>query len=104
MTWIEASNKAQMLWTKWVSDKPASGILTHGLNAPFVAYDLDRIHASMLQEARWHRTGKSSATPALISEVRGELILLGKVRKALAERNGLARGKGINYIIPTKID
>jgi hypothetical protein len=83
MTWIEANNKAQMLWTKWVSDKPASSILTHGPNASFVAYDLQRIHASILQEFNWHRAGKSKATPALISETRGDLITWGKVHKAL---------------------
>ena len=85
MTRNEADIKAQMLWEKWVSDKPAVSILTHGPNAEHVSFDLDRIHASMLREARWHRTGKSNATSSLISEVRGELILLGKVRKALAQ-------------------
>ena len=83
MTWNEANTAAQRLWTKWVSDKPHVSILTHGPNAEHVSYDLDRIHDSMLREARFHRTGKSTATPGLISEVRGELILIGKVRKAL---------------------
>jgi hypothetical protein len=85
MTWNEAHAHAQRLWTKWVSSNPAVSILTHGPYAEYVAYDLDRIHASMLSEARWHRTGKSNATPGLIREVKGELILLGKVRKALAK-------------------
>jgi hypothetical protein len=83
MTRNEANTKAQMLWTKWVSDKPAVSILTHGPNAEHVSFDLDRIHASMLQESRFHRTGRSNATAELISEVKGELILLGKIRKAL---------------------
>lgn len=84
MTWQEANTHAYRLWAKWVSDKPHSSILTHGPYAPYIAYDLDRIHASMLQEARWHRTGNSKATESLIREVKGEMILLGKVRKALA--------------------
>lgn len=83
MTWNEANTKARILWTKWVSDKPASSILTDGPNAPPVAYDLERIHDSMLREARFHRTGKSKVSAGLISEVKGELILLGKIRKAL---------------------
>ena len=79
----EANTAAQKLWTKWVSDKPAVSILTHGPFAEHVSFDLDRIHASMLQESRFHRTGKSKASAGLISEVKGELILLGKIRKAL---------------------
>jgi hypothetical protein len=68
--WAEAHSRAMFLYEKWVSfDKKL---------------DLDRIHASMLQEARWHRTGKSGASAGLISETKGELILLGKIRKVLA--------------------
>lgn len=79
MTWNIANSHAYRLWLKWVSDRPHYS----GLNGSTISYDLDRIRASMLQEARWHRTGKSNATPGLIREVKGELILLGKVRKAL---------------------
>jgi hypothetical protein len=89
MTWTEANTKAYELWARWVSNRPAVGIngyirqtMDHN---EYQAYDLDRIHASMLQEARWHATGRSAASPALISEVKGELITLGKVRKALQD-------------------
>jgi hypothetical protein len=75
MTWQEAVAIAYRLQAKWVGK----------VEPPDVGYNLDRIHASMLQEARWHRTGKSSASAALISETKGDLILLGKVRKALAK-------------------
>jgi hypothetical protein len=83
MTWNEANTAAQNLWLKWVSANPAQSILTHGPDTQHVSYDLDRIHASMLQEFRWHCTGRSSASAGLISETKGELILLGKIRKAL---------------------
>ena len=91
MTWTEANSHARRLWQKWVSGRPAYGL--HGYlgetDSPleYRFYDVAKIHECMLQEARWHRTGKSGATPALISEVKGELILLGKVRKALDATN-----------------
>ena len=47
-------------------------------------FDLERIHASMLQEHRWNRERPARCTPACARETMGELILLGKVRKALA--------------------
>lgn len=83
MTWNEAHTTANRLWTKWVSDKPHVSILTHGPDAVCAAYDLNRIHASMLHEHRFHRSGKSTATAGLMREVRGELVLLGKLRKIL---------------------
>jgi len=47
-------------------------------------FDLDRIHASMLQESRWNTFMPSRCTPESARETRGKLVLLGKVRKALA--------------------
>jgi hypothetical protein len=44
-------------------------------------YDLARVHKSMLQEYRYQRT--LSGRVALAREIHGELVLLGKVRKAL---------------------
>jgi hypothetical protein len=55
--------------------------------ADYQFYDLDVIHRSMLQEYRWIRTGRAKVSPALITEVRGELIMLGKIRKALAHQS-----------------
>lgn len=84
-----AMTEAMNLWTKWVSAKPYAGfdgyVIRTSIPEEYEFYNLDLIHASMLKEARWHATGNSSASPALISEVKGELILLGKVRKALAQ-------------------
>ena len=45
-------------------------------------YDLDRIHASMLHEYRYQRT--RADRKGVTSEIRGELVMLGKIRKALA--------------------
>ena len=86
----EAIQHAYRLWKKWVSFRPAygrNGYLGYA-DSPegYRAFDLDKIHECMLHEARWHRTGKSNATPGLIKEVKGELILLGKVRAALHPR------------------
>ncbi len=50
---------------------------------PGESYNLERIHTSMLQEARWNRQRPTRCTPACARETRGHLILLGKVRKAL---------------------
>ena len=84
MDWTSANTEASRLWKKWVSDKPAKGIHNgYTEQEHYQAYDLERIHSCMLQERRYHATGKSNATPAIISEVKGELILLGKIRKAL---------------------
>ena len=47
-------------------------------------YDLGRVHRSMLQEHRWNRERPARCTPACARETKGALILLGKVRKALA--------------------
>ncbi len=88
MTHNQASTRAAELWRKWVSARPAvgfNGYLQESREmADYRFYDLPTIHRSMLQEFRYIRTGKSRATPALITEVRGELIILGKIRKALA--------------------
>ncbi len=51
--------------------------------APFETYDLARVHASMLQEHRWNLKNPARCTPACARETRGQLVLLGKVRKAL---------------------
>jgi len=89
MDWNTANTEATKLWYKWVSSRPAVGIdgyLQQSRDmADYKLYDLDRIHSSMLQEYRYIRQGTSRATPGLISEVKGELILLGKIRKALAK-------------------
>lgn len=74
MTVHEAINHAYRLQAEWV-----------GLH-PGVCYDLNRIHASMLQEHRWNQERPARCTPACARETQGKLILLGKVRKALAER------------------
>lgn len=73
MTFRDAIQHGYRLQEKWVGK-------TH---EPGVGFELDRIHASMLRESRWHRTGKSSATIGLIKEVKGELVLLGKIRNTL---------------------
>ena len=79
---------AHKLWVKWVSARPAIGrdgyLRSSDDMAEYRFYDIPTIHDSMLREYRWIRTGKAKVTPGLVREVRGELILLGKVRRALA--------------------
>lgn len=85
MTSNEAITHAYRLWKKWVSARPAVGVngyLIHS-HETYKAFDLDYIHNCMLREYRWIRSGK--VTPGLIREVKGELVLLGKIRKALTE-------------------
>ena len=47
-------------------------------------FDLDRIHRSMLQEYRFLRTRLDRK--AVAKETKGQLVLLGKIRKALGNR------------------
>ena len=88
MKWNEANTKAYELWATWISSRPAvgfDGYISQSTNPDdYQPYDLDVIHDSILRESRWHATGQSKASPALISEVKGQLILLGKIRKALS--------------------
>lgn len=72
MTVSQAIEHAYRLQAKWVGVHPG------------VCYDLNRIHASMLQEHRWNQERPARCTPECAKETKGELILLGKVRKALA--------------------
>ena len=67
MTWQTALKHARYLYTMWVS--------AHG------EIDLDRIHASMLQDYQYRR-GKPEFA-AVCRDIRGQFVLLGKVRKAL---------------------
>jgi hypothetical protein len=70
MTHGQAISKSYELYEEWVSfDKQV---------------DLNRVHASMLQEYRWTLKNPGRMTAACFSELKGKLILLGKVRKALA--------------------
>lgn len=74
MTVSQAIKHAYRLQAEWVG-KADSG----------TCYDLNRIHASMLQEHRWNQERPARCTPECAKETKGDLILLGKVRKALAE-------------------
>jgi hypothetical protein len=73
MTANTAINHAYRLQSEWVG-KPLPGS----------CYNLDRVHASILQEHRWNRRVPGRVTAANARETHGALILLGKVRKALA--------------------
>jgi hypothetical protein len=75
-----AINHAYRLQSEWVG-KPLPG----------TCYNLDRVHASMLQESRWNRVLPGRVTAANARETRGALILLGKVRKALREDSPSSR-------------
>lgn len=72
MTRTEAASKARQFHEEWVGRIPV-----------FETYDLERIHASMLQEHRWNRQHPARCTSACAAETFGKLILLGKIRKAL---------------------
>jgi hypothetical protein len=76
MTWDEANTFAYEMWSMWVSDKP------HSTN-PYQRYNLERIHAGMLQELRYTKT--IPECKSVTTEIRGQLIKLGKARKALNE-------------------
>jgi len=69
----EAIKHAYKLHREWVSDRE----IREGKG-----YDLDRIHASMLQDYRYRR-GKPQFA-AVCQEIWGQFTLLGKIRKALA--------------------
>jgi hypothetical protein len=73
MTWQEALREAMRLQRKWVGQ-------TYEQTA---GYEMDRIHSAILRESRFHRTGRSTASAGLISETKGDLIRLGKIRKVL---------------------
>lgn len=70
MTRNQAITHAYNLMHEWVTCKESG-------------FNLDRIHASLLQEHRWNRRMPARVTVANARETRGKLILLGKVRKAL---------------------
>lgn len=78
MTLHEAYIKAAQLQTKWVGEVPVDARLRGAAN-----YDLDRIHASMLQEHRWNREHPARCSKGCAAETFADLIMLGKVRKAL---------------------
>ena len=82
MTWQEALREAMRLQRKWVGQ---AYIGQYGCTGS--GYELDRIHSSILREARFHRSGKSTASAGLISETKGDLIRLGKIRKVLAPKS-----------------
>jgi hypothetical protein len=71
----KAISEAYRLHEKWVS----MADIRNGKG-----YDLNRIHASMLSEHRANRKRPARCTPACAKETIGELILLGKIRKALS--------------------
>lgn len=65
----KAITESYRLYEKWVSfDKQVS---------------IDRIHASILQEFRANRANPSRCTIGCAKETIGDLILLGKIRKAV---------------------
>jgi hypothetical protein len=73
MTHTQAITESYRLYEKWVSfDKRV---------------DLDRVHASMLQEHRFNLKNPARVSPANASETRADLIRLGKVRAALARKD-----------------
>ena len=75
LTWQEAIKEAHRLHEKWVSfDKKI---------------DLDRSHASMLQEYRWQTSpaGRLKVSCGLIAETRHELSILGKIRETCKREN-----------------
>lgn len=86
---MEAIPIAYKLWHKWVSARPAIGIDGYMRSSSdpndYQGYDLDKIRECIRAEIRFHRSGKSNASVALMREVRGEAILLGKVRMALCK-------------------
>ncbi len=74
MKFQTALQNAQHLYQMWISSKfPIDGVMTQGA--------LDRVHTSMLQDYRYRR-GKPQFA-AVCREIRGQFVLLGKVRKAL---------------------
>ena len=87
MTQNEASEKAAELWQEWVSARPAigyNGYLQESSDMnEYRFYDLSVIHRSMLQEYRWTLKNPARMTVECFSELKGKLVLLGKVRKAL---------------------
>ena len=71
MDWQTAVRERGRLWRKWISGS------TEGIST-------DRIQESILRELRAARTGKIQTSVGLRREMAGELILCGKIRKALA--------------------
>jgi hypothetical protein len=70
-----AIRHANRLWEIWIGPlcrKPQG-------------FDFDRIHASMLQDYRYRRNKPQFA--GVCREIRGQFVLLGKVRKALEVSN-----------------
>ena len=77
---FKAISESYRLHEKWVS---SIQLYTDRTGRP--CPDLERVHASMLHESRWHLNPACKASDGLKKETRGELILLGKIRKALGE-------------------
>lgn len=70
MNWMEACRESQKLYQMWVGKVPSEGV------------NLDRIHTSMLQDYRWRRNKPQFS--GVVREIRGQFVLLGKIRKVLA--------------------
>lgn len=69
MEYMKAICKAGELYRIWVSGDGK--------------VDLDRIHASIMQDLRWRRNKPQFA--GVVREMRGHLVLLGKIRKAIVK-------------------
>ena len=86
-TWTEANTIARKLWIKWVSGRPAVGhdgyLVVDTDPTHYKFYDLAYIHKCMLDDYRATVKNPSRMSLAAFKEVKGELILLGKVSKTL---------------------
>ena len=76
LTQTRAISEMYRLFEKWIGSVQLR-------NPPFAcnAAHMDQIRASMLQDLRYQRTREDRK--AITREIRGEMILLGKIRKAL---------------------
>lgn len=87
MDWSTANALASDLWREFISLRPAVGLngyLRHStMPDDYRYYDLETIRASMLSELRATRKNPSRMTTAALRELRGKLILLGKIRATL---------------------
>jgi hypothetical protein len=72
MTVSEAIKHAYHLYDEWIGPRKLGQ----------VGFDFDRIRRSMLQELRYDQTRGDRV--GVVREIKGELVLLGKVRKVLA--------------------
>lgn len=76
MTSGEAGGHAFRLFRKWVSSE---GDSIYAASEEGLA----RTHASMLQEHRWNAKNPARCSAGCAAETRGDLVMLGKVKKAL---------------------